>query len=246
MSDKGRPHQIPQSPEILAQSARLAEAVCSLLEDLESRFSQKRVGLRLFLKELDLWKSHFIHINKEMDQYFVLANKLLPDPIYCKSGCGNCCNHYVSSVEPWESLRIYLENRKSPKQIENLEYCHESSVVFQKHLPTPEQEDNALTGYFSENRPCVFFAEGNCSEYEVRPIACRMYYSMTPAEFCTPKWIETSQNKSFIHYCADEVELLLDRVSQYFAHYEISENLFEALLDWSLFEEEIQACLGET
>jgi Fe-S-cluster containining protein len=81
----------------------------------------------------------------------------------CAPGCDFCCYLPVDVLAP-EAFRIaaYLEQTRSPEEL--------ATVVYR--LGAQGQHDFDL-------RPCVFLANGRCSIYEVRPMVCRGYNSLS-------------------------------------------------------------------
>jgi len=81
----------------------------------------------------------------------------------CAAGCAFCCYLPVDVLAP-EAFRIaaYLQQTRTPEALTALAY----------RLTTHGQRDFGL-------RPCVFLADGRCSIYEVRPMVCRGYNSLS-------------------------------------------------------------------
>jgi Fe-S-cluster containining protein len=81
----------------------------------------------------------------------------------CAPGCYFCCYLPVDVLAP-EAFRIaaHLQQRGSPEELAALAY----------RLGTHGQHDFGT-------RPCVFLANGHCSIYEVRPMVCRGYNSLS-------------------------------------------------------------------
>ena len=81
----------------------------------------------------------------------------------CAAGCDFCCYLPVDVLAP-EAFRIaaHLEQTRSPEELATLVY----------RLGAQGQHDFGL-------RPCVFLANGRCSIYEVRPMVCRGYNSLS-------------------------------------------------------------------
>jgi Fe-S-cluster containining protein len=81
----------------------------------------------------------------------------------CAPGCDFCCYLPVDVLAP-EAFRIaaHLEQTRSPEELATL-VCR---------LGAHGQHDFGL-------RPCVFLANGRCSIYEVRPMVCRGYNSLS-------------------------------------------------------------------
>jgi Fe-S-cluster containining protein len=81
----------------------------------------------------------------------------------CAAGCDFCCYLPVDVLAP-EAFRIaaYLEQTRAPEELATLVY----------RLGAQGQHDFGV-------RPCVFLANGRCSIYEVRPMVCRGYNSLS-------------------------------------------------------------------
>jgi Fe-S-cluster containining protein len=81
----------------------------------------------------------------------------------CAPGCDFCCYLPVDVLAP-EAFRIaaHLEQTRSPEALATLVY----------RLGAQGQHDFGV-------RPCVFLANGRCSIYEVRPMVCRGYNSLS-------------------------------------------------------------------
>jgi Fe-S-cluster containining protein len=81
----------------------------------------------------------------------------------CAPGCFFCCYLPVDVLAP-EAFRIaeHLQQTRSPGELADLVY----------RLGTEGQHDFGA-------RPCVFLAHGRCSIYEVRPMVCRGYNSLS-------------------------------------------------------------------
>jgi Fe-S-cluster containining protein len=81
----------------------------------------------------------------------------------CAPGCDFCCYLPVDVLAP-EAFRIaaHLQQTRSPEEL--------ATLVYQLGAQGPH--DFGL-------RPCVFLAHGRCSIYEVRPMVCRGYNSLS-------------------------------------------------------------------
>jgi uncharacterized protein len=81
----------------------------------------------------------------------------------CAPGCFFCCYLPVDVLAP-EAFRIamHLKQTRSPGELAALVY----------RLGAHGQTDFGV-------RPCVFLADGRCSIYEVRPMVCRGYNSLS-------------------------------------------------------------------
>jgi uncharacterized protein len=81
----------------------------------------------------------------------------------CAPGCSFCCYLPVDVLAP-EAFRIaaYLKQTRSPGELAELVY----------RSAAPGRRDPGT-------RPCVFLDQGRCSIYEVRPMVCRGYNSLS-------------------------------------------------------------------
>jgi Fe-S-cluster containining protein len=81
----------------------------------------------------------------------------------CAPGCFFCCYLPVDVLAP-EAFRIatHLQQTRSPGELADLVY----------RLAAHGQQDFGAC-------PCVFLADGRCSIYEVRPMVCRGYNSLS-------------------------------------------------------------------
>lgn len=88
-----------------------------------------------------------------------LWNKGFKDAVVCKRGCSHCC--YVNvSITAYEAL--YIEETTGHK-ITNGEH--------------KKRGDYTLT-------PCHFLKDNECSIYESRPMACRVFGAFDSPEYC--------------------------------------------------------------
>lgn len=168
-----------------------------------------------------------------------------PRPIQCRAACGNCCHHYPMSVSPFELIYIYGELRRHDSLVSVMEACQARSALFEKiynkfHEENPsedESEDLALHGYFSEWVPCPFSdGKGDCTIYPVRPVSCRMYFSETDPKYCTPEFLKTDKNDSYIVYLPDNIEDAIYGISEHYAPLMLPESFFGGLLSMNAFE----------
>ena len=81
----------------------------------------------------------------------------------CAPGCFFCCYLPVDVLAPEAFLiAAYLQQTRSPGELAALVY----------RLAAHRQHDFGM-------RPCIFLDEGRCSIYEVRPLVCRGYNSLS-------------------------------------------------------------------
>ncbi len=95
--------------------------------------------------------------------------------VACRAGCAHCC-HQVVAVSPPEALAIFdhLRRSRGAAELEILKARVRALHERARGLSSAER--------FSPEHPCAFLEAGNCSIYEVRPLACRGVNSLDAAE----------------------------------------------------------------
>lgn len=179
------------------------------------------------------------------DQYLKAVLVQQPRPIQCRPACGNCCHHYPMSVEPFELLSLYSELRKSDDLLSIMEACQlrasRFNKIYESRLATAKSdedaEDLALHDYFADWKPCPFSDKvGDCGIYRFRPVSCRMYFSETDPRYCTPEFLQTEKNDSYIVYLPDPIEETIYAVSEHYAGLDLPESFFGGLLAANAYE----------
>lgn len=82
----------------------------------------------------------------------------------CKKGCSHCCYQAVTIFD-WEADRIAKFSKRKRTEFAGL---RDKSV-----LGARDKSIELYTG-----KVCLFLADGRCSIYEVRPIACRLHLNL--------------------------------------------------------------------
>jgi Fe-S-cluster containining protein len=138
-----------------------ASAVLELLGDHPTRERAAEVARRLMTLTSQL-----------VTQILSLAPE---GAVACRSGCDHCC-HQVVGVSAPEALAIYdhLRATRSPAELERLK-AHVERLHERSRGRSPAER-------LSPEHPCVFLERGNCSIYDVRPLACRGVNSLDAAD----------------------------------------------------------------
>ena len=182
-----------QSRPLMAKMVRLLRQIVALKET--ERFRQDlrlpQETLRLSQRALRLY-----------DEYLVYALKKLREKgwqVYCTAGCSACCFIMPAKISDWEFLIIYDHLQKNGQLSRffrrNLESCQVlarvSGQLFdgwtKKGSGDKSRYEKLLHDYSKAKHPCAFQDESReCQIYSVRPLACRMHFSLTPPELCEP------------------------------------------------------------
>ncbi|RMF77574.1 MAG: YkgJ family cysteine cluster protein, partial [Planctomycetota bacterium] len=151
-------------------------------------------------------------------------------PIECKKGCSNCCIDLVRGISTPEIINIYNHVRRWDDCKQLFEYHRESAETFSKMLfekivpgeqpPAGDDERIAETHieYNRLNRPCGFLDQqtGCCRIYEVRPIACRYFFSLDPPETCSPLHVKYLNRRTRTVHLPPEIHQLLREINKRF------------------------------
>lgn len=155
-------------------------------------------------------------------------------PVTCSSGCGHCCRHYVTSVEPYELLYMHGRVRGDARYPSRVIGMHRRAALFNSLRDDrggDEAEDRALHRYYLRDQPCPFLeAAGTCGAYGSRPMSCRMYYSLSHPSLCKGKAVIAPGNRNFLIELPEDIEADIARAGALFAAYRLPESLFEGLL----------------
>ena len=133
---------------------------------------------------------------KTLDQYDILQQEwrqkyLKEHKIYCRSGCGNCCNMSVK-ISLLEAVYIFFQIPSSfQKQCSSI---GESNLKFAQNWQGDEDE------YFYQFRKklnkCPFLdSKSYCTIHRIRPLSCREILSGLSSEFCHVDLIFNSKSE---------------------------------------------------
>jgi Fe-S-cluster containining protein len=110
--------------------------------------------------------------------------------VACRAGCDHCCHQSVGVTAP-EALAIF-EHLKAALSGPEL-----SAIA--EHVATLHERTRGLSSAerFSSAHPCPFLKAGECSVYEVRPLACRGMNSLD-AEECSTRLRDPMARAAFL------------------------------------------------
>jgi hypothetical protein len=110
--------------------------------------------------------------------------------VACKRGCDHCCFQSVG-VTPPEALAIftYLTETVSAAELVSV-----AARVAARH---DETRDLSIAERFSPAHPCPFLGGGQCTIYDVRPLACRGMNSLD-ADECATRLRDPAAREEFL------------------------------------------------
>jgi Fe-S-cluster containining protein len=234
--DETGPKFLFDHPEVVAKGLRLVELTRDLRDALlqspdakgpiESETAYHSVIRILTPRMASLYAAYDAYITS------VLATG--ESPVACRPSCPSCCSHYVTSVEGVELLFLDAVLRTSPDYADFLFSMHERTTVYRGVLKVEEgeeAEDKALHRYFLKGKKCPFLTgTGDCGIREVRPMSCRMFFSLSDPLYCKGKRILSLANRNFHVSMPDEAETYLAEASAVLKRLRLSEHLFDGLL----------------
>lgn len=122
--------------------------------------------------------------------------------VSCKKGCGACCRQLVpiAEIEAWrlqEVVEAMPEPRRSTIRARfevARQRLAEAGLLEKLREPRQFQDEEVIPfgmDYFRLGIACPFLEEESCSIYAERPLACREYLVVTPAEHCAAPTVES-------------------------------------------------------
>lgn len=194
-----------QPVQFVALSQQDAQSQAAMHEmALRLRRMLETEGLEGFRRSQRIHGRFFIEYQAALvsyDRYIAHIIATEPLAISCRAGCAACCRHELArGVTPVEILAIYRLVRSWPDIGVLYEACGDNAVAFQGLLsaelsadprPLEDADPRVLAAHLAYNRlerPCAFLdtEQGRCRIYPVRPLVCRWFYNLSPADWCRP------------------------------------------------------------
>lgn len=225
------------APTVIAAEENLRRSAKELGEFLEgfNKQSDRQTEYLILARELEriipeLYRHYDAFVKEVLDTG--------EEKVTCAKACSHCCNHYVTSVEPYELIFLHGKIHADPRYPGQLISLHRRVTLFKSLLrggfDDAEQaadEDKALFRYYLRGQACPFLtAAGVCGIYENRPMSCRMFYSLSHPSLCKGKSVIAPGNRNFLIELPDDIEADLARAGLFFADYDFPESFFEGLL----------------
>ena len=113
------------------------------------------------------------HLYTALDEFIdmFLLRAASEQPVHCKKGCSWCCHqavfahtHEFRYLKQW--MFVHLDAEQMEKVRKQAATKHRATSV----MSTKER--------LLHKEPCPLLADGICSAYAARPVACRIYLSM--------------------------------------------------------------------
>jgi Fe-S-cluster containining protein len=115
--------------------------------------------------------------------------------VSCCKGCGACCRQIVPLSETEaRKIRDLVATLPEPRRAEilsrfaaareRLEQAGLIEILLAPERAEPEQIKTLILEYFRLGIPCPFLEEESCSIHPDRPVPCREYLVVSPAENC--------------------------------------------------------------
>ncbi|HEX3435860.1 MAG TPA: YkgJ family cysteine cluster protein [Pseudacidobacterium sp.] len=117
-------------------------------------------------------------------------------PVSCRAGCGACCRQMVPlSIFEAEALGEWFSTLPQERQTELEARFHRGLIALKEAgvLEKLMQQDwggdeknftQLAIDYFHAGVPCPFLENESCSIHPIRPLICREYLVISPAELC--------------------------------------------------------------
>lgn len=135
-------------------------------------------------------------LSNSMTDLAVRGARELGEQLSCREGCGACCRQAVP-ISPVEARAIaeWLDTQPPERRSVLRERfrraaarLEESGIAteFRQAGPATSREEMHEMGlrYFALGIPCPFLEDERCAIHEIRPLRCREYLVVSPAENC--------------------------------------------------------------
>lgn len=126
------------------------------------------------MKKLKMLEETF----QELDTYVAKVLSNYQPPVSCKKGCSGCC-HMMTTILTGEGLLLAKEVASRSDWRYRLRRLASAARA---GLRTKTKGE-----YLDAKIPCPFLDLNECSFYSQRPAACRYYYVVTPASWCSER-----------------------------------------------------------
>lgn len=136
-------------------------------------------------------------LSNSMSELAVQGAKKLGEHVSCREGCGACCRQAVpiTAVEA-RAIAEWLDQQPTERQALLRERFRQAAARLEESGIAPAIRGLRPAGsnsevlhelglkYFEMGIPCPFLEEERCTIHEIRPLRCREYLVVSPAERC--------------------------------------------------------------
>jgi Fe-S-cluster containining protein len=224
-----------REPRVKAAEEALREAALALEDSLPAIAPDGNGHREAYHAARQALAARMPDFHRRYEEYVREAVATSDEKVTCSRGCGHCCSHYVSSVEPFELVHLHGLIRRSPAYPARVIAFHRRVSLYKSLLEgrlDEEADDRALFRYYLRDLPCPFLTEsGECGIYESRPMSCRMFFSLSHPSLCRGKAAASAGNRNFIVELPEDIEAAVMRASERLAAFELPDTLFEGLLE---------------
>lgn len=222
-------------PDVVAAESALRKAAAELQESLKPSPEEGGwEGGTAYRRLAAVLEDRIPGLYARYDAYVSAVLATGDTKVTCSRGCGHCCSHYVTSVEPFELAFLHGRIRKTADYPSRLVALHRRAALFNRLLSEEkedEAEDRSLFRYYLRDVPCPFLSSaGECGVYESRPMSCRMFFSQSHPSLCRGKAAASPGNRNFILELPADIEASLARAGMLLSALQLPESLFEGLL----------------
>jgi len=105
----------------------------------------------------------------------------------CGRGCSACCHDNPHGIAGVEILRLRRRLQRDGRWEALGDRMRAAGVAYAEQAARLGDAE-AMVRQRALGRPCPLLDEGGaCSVYADRPVACRMFHALTPADWCDPR-----------------------------------------------------------
>jgi Fe-S-cluster containining protein len=135
-------------------------------------------------------------LSNSITELTLLGAERLGEQLSCREGCGACCRQAVpiTAVEA-RAIAEWLEEQPAERQTILRERFRQAAARLEESgiaqalrelgtEPAYETLHELVLKYFAMGIPCPFLEEERCTIHEIRPLRCREYLVVSPAEHC--------------------------------------------------------------
>jgi Fe-S-cluster containining protein len=168
MSLKDLPDEVPAEIERAAYRERLKVFLFS--RDAGNALTLDSLKARIHLRTII---SAATEITRYADEVLAIIRNKYSPPLHCREGCSYCCSKpgVLATIPELVQILNHVESTFEPDAIADLykRACRYVDQLAGRHFNDP----------VSESIPCPLLVDNCCSVYDIRPLTCRGYNSMS-------------------------------------------------------------------